>query len=430
MRAVLLRTILVILASAAVIVLAACSSGSKSASTPLTPGQALDAAATQAQQVTSATATLNIDVSGASSSTTSGTIQIRLKPTLLASESLNQAAGGTTTQIKAIVTSSALYLSEPSLTSQLGKPWVKIDWSAMSTLGGTSGAGLAQLYQSLQSNNFAGQAKLFTVAKNTRVAGTQTIDGTATTEYAGSFTAADGLKALPASWRESLGPVLQAMGNTPIYFREWIDGQHRVRKMTEIETVNGDTITTTINVTKINQPVSVTLPPASQTLAMPGSSPVNGKPANVDLRTKIIPAPPGVERSVTDGGPMNAAGFNSYMGSGNSAASVGFVRGYTIFYDGTTSNDSIVVLLFQFATQDDATLFKSGWDPGVPVISKADPVIPGAEDYDSTSPDQGQYDHGVIATKGMFAFVIDDLTGSAAKAPLVETMGRQQYAAL
>jgi hypothetical protein len=30
----------------------------------------------------------------------------------------------------------------------------------------------------------------------------------------------------------------------------------------------------------------------------------------------------------------------------------------------------------------------------------------------------------------MFAFVIDDLTASAAKAPLVETMARQQYAAL
>jgi hypothetical protein len=127
---------------------------------------------------------------------------------------------------------------------------------------------------------------------------------------------------------------------------------------------------------------------------------------------------------------MNAAGFNSYMGQGNLAASVGFVRGYTIFYDGTTSNDSIMVTLFQFATQDDATLFKSGWDPGVPVTSKTDPVIPGAEDYDSTSADQGQYDHGVIATKGIFAFVIDDLTGSPAKAPLVETMARQQSATL
>jgi hypothetical protein len=36
----------------------------------------------------------------------------------------------------------------------------------------------------------------------------------------------------------------------------------------------------------------------------------------------------------------------------------------------------------------------------------------------------------VIATKGNRAFVIEDITFSAAPAPLVEMMARQQYAAL
>jgi hypothetical protein len=40
------------------------------------------------------------------------------------------------------------------------------------------------------------------------------------------------------------------------------------------------------------------------------------------------------------------------------------------------------------------------------------------------------YDHGVIASKGDFVFVIDDATGSAAPVSMVETMARQQYAAL
>jgi len=88
------------------------------------------------------------------------------------------------------------------------------------------------------------------------------------------------------------------------------------------------------------------------------------------------------------------------------------------------------VTLFQFGTQTDVAIFKAGWDPGIPVTSKADPVIPGAEDYDSTSPDQGTYDHGVIASKGTLVFVIDDLTSGAAPVPLLETMARQQYAAL
>ena len=86
--------------------------------------------------------------------------------------------------------------------------------------------------------------------------------------------------------------------------------------------------------------------------------------------------------------------------------------------------------LFQFATPADAAAFKADWVPGTPVESKADPVIPGADDYDSTSPDQGTYTHGVIATKGNRAFVIEDINLSAAPVPLVETMARQQYAAL
>jgi len=105
-------------------------------------------------------------------------------------------------------------------------------------------------------------------------------------------------------------------------------------------------------------------------------------------------------------------------GSGESGREPALRRGYDVTYDSNTTSDSIEVTLFQFATPADATAFK------------ADPVIPGGDDYDSTAPFQGTYDHGVIATKGNLAFVIDDATGSAAPVPLVETMARQQYAAL
>jgi hypothetical protein len=107
------------LPAAALILVAACSSaamsaGGSPASTPLTPRQALLAAATQAQQVTSATETLAVHDS-TSGSTTTGTIRIRLKPTLLASESLTVTAAGTRTRIKMILTSTAIYLREASL---------------------------------------------------------------------------------------------------------------------------------------------------------------------------------------------------------------------------------------------------------------------------------------------------------------------------
>jgi hypothetical protein len=417
------------------ILLAACTScgtfADGGSATSLTPRHALLAAAAQAQQITSASETVTFKDSGASSSAITGTVQFRLKPTLLASETLNATAAGRSTQIKAIITSTAVYVQEASLTTQFGRPWLKMGWSTLSTLG-TSGAGLAQLFRGLQSNNFAKQAQLFTVAKNSRIVGPQTVDGVTTTEYAGSFTAAEGLKALPADLRQALAPGLQALGNSTIYFREWIDGQHHLRKITEVETVHGVTTNTTINITAINKAVHITPPPASQTYVLPGSGPVSGDSRNGDLGAKVVPAPPGFALSQDPGehsGPMNAAGFNSYMGSGNPAADFHFALGYQAFYD-NPDGDIITVTLFQFATQNDANLFAASWGPGGPVSSKTDPVIPGAMDFDSTTVDQDSADHGVFAIKGNVAFVIDDVTSSTAPVPVVETMARQQYAAL
>jgi hypothetical protein len=424
------------LSAAALILAAGCSSGGtsaggSSASTPLTPRQSLLAAATRAQQATSGTARLTVHDS-TSDSTITGTVRIRLKPTLLASENLNVTAAGTRTPVQMILTSTAVYLHEASLAGQLGKPWVKVDLSALSALGEASGASFAKLVQSLQSNNFTNQAQLFTVAKNTRVVGTQAVDGVTTTEYTGSFTAADGLKALPAAFRQALAPELQALGNSPIHFREWVDGQHHVRKMTEVETVKGDTVNTTINITAIDQPVSITLPPASQTFLIQGSGPVSGHVTGGNLGAKVVPAPSGFALSQNPSehsGPLNAATFDKATGAGNQAARLHFVRGYDAFYD-NPDGDSIEVTLLQFATPTDATLFKAGWVLGGSINSKADPVIPGTEDFDSTTLDQGSADHGVIAIKGNVAFMIDDVTSSIAPVPLVETMARQQYAAL
>jgi ABC-type cobalt transport system substrate-binding protein len=95
-----------------------------------------------------------------------------------------------------------------------------------------------------------------------------------------------------------------------------------------------------------------------------------------------------------------------------------------------SNSDSIEVFLFQFSTPADATVFKTGSLSVAPGKPKADLFIPGAEEYDATSPSQGMYDHGVIAIKGNYVFVIDEATGSSAPVPLVKAMARQQYAAL
>jgi uncharacterized RDD family membrane protein YckC len=159
-----------------------------------------------------------------------------------------------------------------------------------------------------------------------------------------------------------------------------------------------------------------------------GSSLVNEMPGNGGLGAKVIPAPAGFTLSpYAHNGPISPADFNHYWGD---PASLHFARGYDVTYDSNDASDSNEVILFQFATPADAAAFKADYVLGIPVMPKADPVIPGAYDYDSTSPDHSTYTHDVIATKGNRAFVIEDTNFSAAPVPLVETMARQQYAAL
>jgi hypothetical protein len=276
------RSVTIGLSAAALALLAACSSGSTgttgaaaassgtgtgsaatgsaatgSAATG-SAGSALLTAATQAQSINSAVTTLHIQVTGSQSSTETGTLQYQRTPSLI-SQDMHIAAEGGNTEIKMILTGQDMYFSEPGLPT--GKTWMKFSLAALK---GKS-ASFSQLIQSMQSNNFTNQAQLFAVAKNAHQVGTATIDGVPTTEYAGSFKASDAMDALSPSVRDVLGAQLKSLGDSVISFREWIDGQHRMRQVIEDETIKGHAVTTTMNVTAINQPVQITLPAASDT---------------------------------------------------------------------------------------------------------------------------------------------------------------------
>lgn len=260
--------------SAAVVALAvACSStGAGSAAggahhgvlaSAVTPSQALRAAATQEQRITSGTYTISLRESGATNLTSRATATFRLKPALAVSENERETASGKTTEVKVVVTGTALYFDEPALSAQLGKPWVEIK---LARLKGTPLAYLTQLIQEAETNAYGKQAWLFSVAKNAHAVGTQTVGHVRATEYAGSFREAAAQAALPAAARKFAASVTQAPGSSVITFRAWIDAQHRLRKVTEVVTYNGSTINTTVTYSSINQPVTITPPAASQTI--------------------------------------------------------------------------------------------------------------------------------------------------------------------
>ena len=256
------------LSAAALIAAAACGSATSggTGSTPVAPRQALLSAAAHMQKVTSAVETLSIKVGGAQGGTTTGVIDAQLRPLLLGAD-LNLNVNGKSTAIKEVLTTSDIYFSAPALTGQTGKPWVKIP---LSVLKGSAGATFGALFHSLQSNNFTNQTELLTAAKNVRFIGRVTVGGASVTEYAGSFKADAALKALPASYHKALSAELQSLGTTTVNFHVWIDSQNHVRKFTEAESVSGQTVNTTVTVTAINQPVHITIPPASQTSSPAG----------------------------------------------------------------------------------------------------------------------------------------------------------------
>ena len=266
------------LSAAALFLIAGCSAGSTAppgtagstsssppAGTQLTAAQALLANARQAQQLTSVTEAITVQVNGAT--TTSGTAQVQRTPTFELSEDLTIATAGKSTKLKAILTGHVFYIDESALAAHFGKPWLKLD---LANLSKGPLAFLNQVASSIKSNDFVNQTQVLALAKNARVIGNQTVDGVPTTEYAGSVRVATALKALPPNVRKTLGPALRALGNSNLSFHIWLDAQHHTRKLTEVETVNGATVATTVNISGINQPVHISPPPANQTFTPPG----------------------------------------------------------------------------------------------------------------------------------------------------------------
>ena len=236
----------------------------------LSPQTAISLAADQTQRVNSMAATFSVRTSGSVTDTVSGTVRLRLRPTLLADEKLNISAAGQVFPLNEIVTAKAIYLKSPSFSAlaKPGRPWIGIPFSDLS---GSLGSSLGNLLQNVQNGNPASQAKMLSASKNVRAVGTQVINGVSTTHYTGTFKASAALAKLSPSLRKELAPGLKLITGD-IRFNAWIDAQHVVRRITEVYTVMGQTGTATMDVTAVNQPVHIAPPPARRVTLPPAGA--------------------------------------------------------------------------------------------------------------------------------------------------------------
>ncbi len=203
-----------------------------------------------------------------STGTVSGTMQVQVRPSLLIGEKLNASISGQSTTISEILTSTALYMDIPGLSGQSGQPWTEVPFSDLS---GSLGQALNQAVQEAESGDPLTQTQLLATSTSVREVGTAVINGVSTTEYSGTVSPSAALSALSPSLSKELAPELKIISGD-ISWSAWIDSQHMVRKLTENETIEGEPANVTVDVTSINQPVTVAVPPANQTYLLPASA--------------------------------------------------------------------------------------------------------------------------------------------------------------
>ena len=219
---------------------------------PLTARQAITDAAQTSAKLNTAAASVSIN---AGPEQLTENLQLQLHPELKMSATLSGVAG--TGTINEVIVGTTVYIKISSL-AKSGKPWIKL-----SSSGSGASSVIHQLLQQASSGNLATQAKLAEEVSGVHEAGHAVVGGVPTTRYAGTITPSAVLPHLPAGLRKLLTPMLsQIQGRLQVSY--WIDAQHLIRKVTEVETVSGQKVTTTIVYTAINQPVHITVPPASQ----------------------------------------------------------------------------------------------------------------------------------------------------------------------
>ena len=173
---------------------------------------------------------------------------------------IDVAAAGISTTLDAVLSHTDMYLKGPLFAALLpaGKTWMKID---LQQAGAAQGLNLSTILSQDPTQSLATLQSL----KGATSVGAETIDGVATTHYRARID----LSKLPA--------VAGGASAAPSTYDAWIGGDGYVyRVRSHIATGSGTTksvITLTVDLSGFGKKVSVSIPPAAQTVASKGGLP-------------------------------------------------------------------------------------------------------------------------------------------------------------
>ncbi|GAA4621302.1 hypothetical protein GCM10023196_008670 [Actinoallomurus vinaceus] len=270
--------VLAVTGSALALSLAACGGGGDggkkaqgsehtSANAALAAEQAVNTVSQKASEIKTfqAEVSSHTTMSGQQTSMT-GRISYRLKPGLAMKMSIPSMSvnGRKTGGFQEVLLGDNLYMKTAALSNQnAGKPWVKM---SLSKLGAQSGIDIKSLMNQSQQADPSANVRMLTASKDVRKVGAETVDGTQTTHYQGTYSVQQALAKLGSDQREKMQQLVAKTGLDKMEFDLWVDDQQLPRKMAVKSPAGSQVQTnTTTTYSGFNKPVSIAAPPASQT---------------------------------------------------------------------------------------------------------------------------------------------------------------------
>jgi LppX_LprAFG lipoprotein len=236
--------------------------GGKQSGAQVPAAQAIALASQKTATVDSYKVAITAAGTGEAAAKLHGTIQIRLRPQLAATGTLDSASlkgqsvpGGE----RAILLGDYFYAKVPQQLSQFtgGKPWVRFSVSQASQQAGVN------LDSVFKRANPAEQTKIFTGSKDAHRVGTESIDGVKTTHYQGTVTPEQAGKLDPRA-QQAFKQFYQRSGANKVTFDLWVGKDSLPRKLVTKVTGEKGTGSSTMIFSDYNKSFSVSAPPASE----------------------------------------------------------------------------------------------------------------------------------------------------------------------
>jgi hypothetical protein len=151
-----------------------------------------------------------------------------------------------------------VYLKLPPSLNTFGKPWTKATVGSANPILKQLASSISSVQQSVSLSQYESLAQ---AAVSVEAVGTEQVNGTTATHYS---LIVDVTKIHSEAITEEMKKTLAAAGVTRIPIDIWLDEQGRPQKLTERITVQGQVTAFDFRLSRLNEPVTIAAPPASQ----------------------------------------------------------------------------------------------------------------------------------------------------------------------